>query len=85
MSHTCRGEALGRWLCGSKKYRIFSSFPSDPNPTRPNGVRRRPNRALQPRPPPRRATPCFAKRHVFNAAGHAISNNKAPRPAQVRL
>ena len=27
MSHTCRGEALGRWLCGSKKYRIFSSFP----------------------------------------------------------
>ena len=58
MSHTCRGEALGRWLCGSKKYRIFSSFPSDPNPIRPNGVRRRPNRALQHRPPP------DAQRHV---------------------
>ena len=61
MSHTCRGEALGRWLCGSKKYRIFSSFPSDPkaqsDPTG-NGVRRRPNRALQHRPPP------DAQRHV---------------------
>ena len=85
MSHTCRGEALGRWLCGSKKYRIFSSFPSDPkaqsDPTE-RRVRRRPNRALQHRPPPRRATPCFAKRHVFNAAGHATrvtTRRPAPR------
>ena len=83
MSHTCRGEALGRWLCGSKKYRIFSSFPSDPNPIRPGtAYADAPTRALQHRPPPRRATPCFAKRHVFNAAGHATrvtTRRPAPR------
>ena len=59
MSHTCRGEALGRWLCGSKKYRIFSSFPSDPNPTE-RRTRRTPTAPcmLQHRPPP------DAQRHV---------------------
>ena len=59
MSHTCRGEALGRWLCGSKKYRIFSSFPSDPNPIRPGTAY-----ADAPTAPCNTAPPPDAQRHV---------------------
>ena len=58
MSHTCRGEALGRWLCGSKKYRIFSSFPSDPkaqsDPTERRTPTPQPRPATPPPPPPTR-------------------------------